>query len=206
MLSYLDALSALHTRQIMFTPQEYFFVLQVVLGEEPRVSYAMTFDNAEFQRNVPSVNEDDYLDGHVHSAEILLGQQQCIHLREYLEQEYQSEVQSAATNLKDFKFTSSDVQKLLNNLLHDRAESLSEASVRDIVSLIKSMYESGALDSGDNFQSHFITVPSKFNVLCPNCNREGSAIEGLSFVCEHCGHVAKWDEGGKRYLPNLTKL
>lgn len=206
MLNYLDTLSALHTRQIMFTPQEYFFVLQVVLEEEPRVAYAMTFDTAEFKRNVPSENEDEYLAKFQKDAEVLLGQQQCVHLREYLEQEYRSEVQAAASNLEDFKFTSSDVQKLLNNLLHDRAESLSEASVRDIVSLIKSMYDSGALDSGDSFQSHFVVVPSKFNILCPSCNREGCAVEGMDFRCEFCGHVAKWDESAKRYWPELTKL
>jgi len=206
MLSYLDTLSILHTRQIQFTPKEYFFVLQVVLGEEPSVAYAMTFDTAEFKRNVPSENEEEYLARFKYEADSLLSQQQCVHLKEHLEQEYRSEVQAAASNLEDYKFTSSDVQKLLNNLLHDRAESLSEASVRDIVSLIKSMYESGALDSGDSFQSHFVVVPTKYNVLCPHCNREGSAVEGLDFRCEFCGHVAKWDESSKRYYPDLSHL
>lgn len=206
MLNFLDTLSALHTRQIMFTPQEYFFVLQVVLGEEPSVAYAMTFDTAEFKRNVPSENEEEYLAKFKHDADILLAQQQCVHLKEYLEQEYRSEVQAAASNLQDYKFTSSDVQRLLNNLLHDRAESLSEASVRDIVSLIKSMYESGALDSGDSFQSHFVVVPSKYNTICPSCNREGSAVEGMDFRCEFCGHIAKWDESQRRYFPNLGHL
>jgi hypothetical protein len=206
MLDYITAKQTLHTRVIDFSLQEYLFVLQTVLDEDIRVAYASVFDADEFKRNVPSDNEEEYLDGFKVDAELLLDHQNCQQLKQYLEKEYKAEVQSAASNLKDFKFTSSDVQKLLNNLLHDRAESLSEASVRDIVSLIKSMYDSGALDSGDNFQSHFITIPSKFNVMCPNCNREGSAVEGLSFVCEHCGHVAKWDESSKRYWPNLTKL
>lgn len=206
MLDYISAKSALHTRVVEFTLEEYMFMMQVVLGEDIRVAYASVYDAENFKRNVPSEDEEEYLYGFKVDAELLLEHQNCQQLKQYLEQEYKSEVQAAASNLKDFKFTSSDVQKLLNNLLHDRAESLSDASVRDIVSLIKSMYDSGALDSGDNFSSHFITIPSKFNVLCPNCNREGSAVEGLSFVCEHCGHVAKWDESSKRYWPNLTSL
>lgn len=206
MLSYLDTLNVLHTRQIMFTPQEYFFVLQVVLGEQPEVAYAMTFDTAEFKRNVPSEDEEEYLAKFKQDSEILLQQQQCMHLKEYLEQEYKSEVQAAASNLKDYKFTASDVQKLLNNLLHERSQELSESSVRDIVSLIKSMYESGALDSGDSFQSHFVVVPSKYNTICPECNREGSAVEGIDFRCEFCGCIAKWDESQRRYFPNLGHL
>lgn len=206
MLDYITAKQTLHTRVIDFTLEEYMFVVQVVLGEDIRIAYASVFDADGFKHNVPSDDEEEYLNGFKVDAELMLDHQNCQQLKHYLEAEYKAEVQSAASNLKDFKFTSSDVQKLLNNLLHDRAESLSEASVRDIVSLIKSMYDSGALDSGDNFQSHFITIPSKFNVLCPNCNREGSAVEGMSFVCEHCGHVAKWDESSKRYWPNLTSL
>ena len=85
-------------------------------------------------------------------------------------------------------------------------QELSEASVRDILALIKSMYDSGALDSGDNFSQHFITVPSKFNILCPQCNREGYAVEGLDFRCEFCGCIAKWDESQRRYFPNLGHL
>ena len=206
MLDYITAKQTLHTRVIDFSLQEYLFVLQTVLGEDPCVAYSSVFDWQNFKHNVPSDDEEEYLNGFKVDAELMLDHQNCQQLKQYLEKEYKAEVQSAASNLKDFKFTSSDVQKLLNNLLHDRAESLSEASVRDIVSLIKSMYDSGALDSGDNFQSHFITIPSKFNVLCPNCNREGSAVEGMSFVCEHCGHVAKWDESSKRYWPNLQTL
>lgn len=206
MLDYITAKQTLHTRVIDFTLEEYMFVAQVVLGEDMRVAYASVFDPDGFKHSVPSDDEEEYLNGFKVDAELMLDHQNCQQLKQYLEKEYKAEVQSAASNLKDFKFTSSDVQKLLNNLLHDRAESLSEASVRDIVSLIKSMYDSGALDSGDNFQSHFITIPTKFNVLCPNCNREGSAVEGMSFVCEHCGHVAKWDESSKRYWPNLQTL
>ena len=205
MLDYQSTKSALHVRAIDFDIKEYMFVLQVVMGEDPRVAYASVYDK-EFERFVPSEDEEEYLSKFSVDAKLLIDHQNCKHLKEYLNQEYTSEIQSKATNLKDFKFTSSDIQKLLNNLLKDRSDSLSEASVRDIVGLIKSMYDTGALDSGDNYQSHFITIPSKYNVLCPQCNREAYAVEGLDFRCEHCGCIAKWSEEDKRFFPQPTKL
>lgn len=209
MLSYQDTQNALHVRQVDFTLQEYLFVMQVVIGETPSVAYASIYDSAEFKRNVPSEKEDEYLAPFTHKAEVLLEQQTCKHLREYLEQEYQSEIQSKASTLKDFKFTGSDIQQLLANLLHNRVgdgDSLDDASVKDVIQLIKSMYDSGALDSGNGFEKHFVVVPNKYNTLCPQCNREGYAVEGLDFRCEHCGHVAKWSEAEHRYYPNLSHL
>lgn len=206
MLDLLSTQNALHTRLVDFTLQEYMFVLQVVLGERIEVAYANTFDTAEYKRNVPSEDEEDYLTSKRRDADIMLEQQNCRHLREYLEQEYRSDIQEQASKLKDFKFTGAEVQRLLNNLLHDRSQELSEASVRDILALIKSMYDSGALDSGDSFQNHFITIPSKYNTICPQCNREGYAVEGLDFRCEHCGCVARWDETQRRYFPQLNHL
>jgi len=204
MLSYQDTLNAMHVRQIDFTLQEYMFVLQVAFGETPAVAYASVFDSVEFKKNVPSEDEDEYLSRFIHDADVLLEQQSCRHLREYIEQEYQSEIQAKASNLKDFKFTSSDVQKILNNLLHDRSQELSEASVRDIVSLIKSMYDSGALDSGDSFQSHFITVPKKYDCICRNCNREMYLVEGCDNKCPACGATYYWRDN--RFYPELSKL
>jgi hypothetical protein len=206
MLDLLSTKNALHTRMVDFTLQEYMFVVQVVLGERPEVAYANVYDEAEFNRSVPSEDEDDYLMRFKRDAEILLGQQQCIQLKEYLEQEYQIEVQDKASTLKDYKFTGAEVQKLLNNLLHDRSSELSEASVRDVLALIKSMYDSGALDSGDNFQQHFITIPKKYDILCPQCSRENYAVEGLDFHCPHCGMVARWSEEERRFFPQLNKL
>ena len=206
MLDLLSAQNTLHTRLVDFTLQEYMFVLQVVLGERLEVAYANTFDTAEYKRNVPSEDEEEYLASKRKDAEIMLDQQNCRHLREYLEQEYRSDIQEQASTLKDYKFTGSEVQRLLNNLLHDRSQELSEASVRDILALIKSMYDSGALDSGDSFSQHFVTIPSKYNTICPQCNREGYAVEGLDFRCQHCGCIAKWDESQRRYFPNLGHL
>jgi len=206
MLDLLSTQNQLHTRLVDFTLQEYMFVLQVVLGERIEVAYANTFDTAEYKRNVPSEDEEEYLASKRKDAEIMLEQQNCRHLREYLEQEYRSDIQEQASTLKDFKFTGAEVQRLLNNLLHERSQELSEASVRDILALIKSMYDSGALDSGDSFSQHFVTIPSKYNTICPQCNREGYAVEGLDFRCQHCGCIAKWDENQRRYFPNLGHL
>ena len=206
MLDLLSTQNALHTRLVDFTLQEYMFVLQVVLGERIEVAYANTFDEAEYKRNVPSEDEDEYLASKKRDAEIMLEQQNCRQLREYLEQEYRSDIQEQASTLKDFRFTGAEVQRLLNNLLHERSQELSEASVRDIIALIKSMYESGALDSGDSFQNHFITIPNKYSTICPQCSREGYAVEGLDFRCEHCGCIAKWDESQHRYYPELNHL
>jgi len=206
MLNYRDTQNDLHIRLCEFTLQEYFFVLQIVLGEEISVAYASTFDTSEFKRNVPGEDEEDYLAKHKRNAEVLLSRHNCQQLKEYLEQQYQSDIQEKASTLKDFKFTGADVQKLLNNLLKERSEVLSEASVRDILALIKSMYDSGALDSGDQFQSHFITIPKKYDVICPQCSREGYAVEGLNFRCAHCGCVAQWDEDEHRFFPLLSHL
>jgi len=206
MLDLLSTQNQLHTRLVDFTLQEYMFVLQVVLGERLEVAYANTFDTQEYKRNVPSEDEEGYLATKRKDAEIMLEQQNCRHLREYLEQEYRSDIQEQASTLKDFKFTGAEVQRLLNNLLHERSQELSEASVRDILALIKSMYDSGALDSGDSFSQHFVTIPSKYNTICPQCNREGYAVEGLDFRCQHCGCIAKWDESQRRYFPNLGHL
>ena len=206
MLDLLSTQNQLHTRLVDFTLQEYLFTLQVVLGERIEVAYANTFDTSEYKRNVPSEDEEEYLATKRKDAEIMLEQQNCRHLREYLEQEYRSDIQEQASTLKDFKFTGAEVQRLLNNLLHERSQELSEASVRDILALIKSMYDSGALDSGDGFTQHFVTIPSKYNTICPQCNREGYAVEGLDFRCQHCGCIAKWDESQRRYFPNLGHL
>ena len=206
MLDLLSTQNQLHTRLVDFTLQEYMFVLQVVLGERLEVAYANTFDTQEYKRNVPSEDEEEYLATKRKDAEIMLEQQNCRHLREYLEQEYRSDIQEQASTLKDFKFTGAEVQRLLNNLLHERSQELSEASVRDILALIKSMYDSGALDSGDSFQNHFITIPNKYNALCLNCSHEFYAVEGLSIKCPNCSAVYNWDEQQRRFIPEIPHL
>ena len=62
MLNYRDTQNALHTRLVDFSLQEYLFVLQTILGEEPCVAYSTVFDGQNFKRNVRSEDEefDDY--------------------------------------------------------------------------------------------------------------------------------------------------
>ncbi len=204
MLDYLSTSNQLHTRLVDYTPQEYMFVLQVVLGERQEVAYANTYDTTEFKRNVPSEEEEEYLAQFRQKAQDLIDTQNCRQLKEYLEEEYQIDVQEKASNLQDYRFTGAEVQKLLNNLLHDRSSELSEASVRDILALIKSMYDSGALDSGDNFQNHFITIPKKYDAICIQCNHEFYATEGIDIKCSNCGQVYKWADN--RFYPALQKL
>lgn len=206
MLSYQDTQNTLHTRLVEYTPQQYLFVLQVVLGERIEVAYANVFDVQDFKRNVPSEDEEEYLAKQKHKAQFMIEMPECKQLKDELEALYQSEIQERASTLTDFKFTGADVQKLLNNLLHERSNDLSEASVRDILALIKSMYDSGALDSGDQFQSHFITIPRKFDIVCPQCNTEHYAVEGLDFRCSKCGLIAKWVEEEHRFYPQLNRL
>lgn len=208
MISYQEAYNTLHTRQVSFTLQEYLFVLQVVLGEDAAVAYASVYDS-EFNRNIPSENEEKYLNQFKNKAYTLLEQQSCRHLKDYLEQEYQSDIQQQASNLENYKFTGADIQQILANLLHNRVgdgSTLDDASVKDVIQLIKSMYDSGALDSGDAFEKHFVIVPRKFNALCPSCNHEMSVVEGLSVVCEFCGQHILWDENSRRYYPEVGHL
>ena len=204
MLDLLSTQNQLHTRLVDFTLQEYLFVLQIVLGERIEVAYANTFDAQEFNRNVPSEDEEEYLATKRKDAEIMLDQQNCRQLREYLEQEYRSDIQEQSSNLSDYRFTGAEVQKLLNNLLHDRSQELSEASVRDILALLKTMYETGTLDSGDSFQNHFITIPKKYDCICPQCNHEQYLVEGIDNKCTSCGMVFRW--GNERFYPQPTKL
>lgn len=204
MLDLLSTQNQLHTRLVDFTLQEYMFVLQVVLGERLEVAYANTFDTAEYKRNVPSEDEEEYLASKRKDAEIMLEQQNCRQLQEYLEQEYRSDIQERASNLSDYRFTGAEVQRLLNNLLRERSQELSEASVRDILALLKTMYETGTLDSGDSYQNHFITIPKKYDCICSNCNREMYLVEGCDNKCPACGATYYWRDN--RFYPELSKL
>jgi hypothetical protein len=206
MLDLLSTQNALHTRLVDFNLQQYLFVLQVVLGERIEVAYANTFDTAEFKRNVPSEDEEDYLAKLRRDAENMMDTQECVQLRDELESLYNSDIQAKATNFKGYRFSGEDVQKLLADLLHDRTSDLSEASVRDILALLKMMYENGSLDSGDTFQRHWVTLPKKYDCICPNCNHEIYLVEGVDNRCNHCSHIIRWSEEEQRFYPNPDKL
>lgn len=206
MLNYLDTKSVLFTRGVSFDLKQYLFVVQVVLGEDKSVAYGMTFDRENFVKAIGSEDEDDYLSKVARDAEIMMQQQECQQLFEVLSEEYQLDIQAKASTLENYKFNGAEVQQLLANLLHNRSQELDEASVKDILSLIKTMYEQGALDSGDTFQKHFITIHDKFNALCPNCNHEIDVFAGVDCVCPYCKQAFKWSEEERRFYPQPNKL
>lgn len=206
MLNYLDTKSVLFTRGVSFDLKQYLYVVQVVLGEDKSVAYGMTFDRENFVKAIGSEDEDDYLSKVARDAEIMMQQQECQQLHEVLSEEYQLDIQAKASTLENYKFSGAEVQQLLANLLHNRSQELDEASVKDILSLIKTMYEQGALDSGDTFQKHFITIHDKFNALCPNCNHEIDVFAGVDCVCPYCKQAFKWSEEERRFYPQPNKL
>jgi len=206
MLNYLDTKSVLFTRGVSFDLKQYLYVVQVVLGEDKSVAYGMTFDRENFVKAIGSEDEDDYLSKVARDAEIMMQQQECQQLFEVLSEEYQLDIQAKASTLENYKFSGAEVQQLLANLLHNRSQELDEASVKDILSLIKTMYEQGALDSGDTFQKHFITIHDKFNALCPNCNHEIDVFAGVDCVCQYCKQAFKWSEEERRFYPQPNKL
>lgn len=206
MLNYLDTKSVLFTRGVSFDLKQYLFVVQVVLGEDKSVAYGMTFDRENFVKAIGSEDEDDYLSKVARDAEIMMQQQECQQLFEVLSEEYQLDIQAKASTLENYKFSGAEVQQLLANLLHNRSQELDDASVKDILSLIKTMYEQGALDSGDTFQKHFITIHDKFNALCPNCNHEIDVFAGVDCVCPYCKQAFKWSEEERRFYPQPQKL
>lgn len=209
MLNYLDTKNVLFTRGITFDLKQYLFVAQVVLGEDKATAYAMIYDRENFLKETGTEDEQEYLAQFIKDANVMLQQQECQHLFDLLKENYQADVQQAASTLEDYKFSGADIQQLLANLLHNRVGdggSLDDASVKDVISLIKMMYEQGALDSGDTFQKHFITVPKKYDALCPMCNHEMYATEGLDITCKHCGQVFKWSENERRFYPKIGKL
>ena len=206
MFDYREFSNRLHIRGVDFDIKTYLFVLMVCGGEDVAVSYGLTHDEGEFKRHVPSEDEEEYLASIRRTAEQLLETQECIQLREIIEEEIRSEIQSKATNITEFKYTSKDIMNMLSGLLADRSASLSEASVKDIVALIRELGALGGFSGTDTFSQHFIQLPARYTCICPSCNREGTAVEGLSFRCEHCGAIAKWDESTHRYYPNLESL
>lgn len=206
MLDYILTQETLHTRNIDFDEKQYSFILMVALGEDERVAYALNYDMANFKRMVGTDEEQDYLNGLKKDANVMLQQQECIHLRDYISELYRTDVQNSARNLTDYKFSAEEIVQMLSNLLATRSANLEEASVRDITALIRELAAQGALEGGDGFQRHFITVLPHFNALCPNCNREIDVARGMTCVCPHCGAKFTWVEKEDRFIPEPMKL
>lgn len=206
MLDYISTKSTLHTRGININEKQYLFVLSCVLGERPEVAYGMVFNTKEFKHAIETEDEEEYLESIKDDANLRLKMQDEMQLYALLESDYKTEIQARAMNMENYSFTTGQVIQILQNLLHDRASDISSSSVRDIISLINTLAAQGALQSGDNFGSHFIHVFPPFSSLCTNCGREFDVVKGLDAICPHCKQVYKWSETDNRFYPQPSKL
>lgn len=207
MVGYLEAASTMHTRGVAIDEKDYIFTLMVVLGESPQNAFALAYDMSEFKKVIGTEEEDAYLSTKTKDAENMLAQQQIIQLKDLLEESYKMQVQSDALNLKDYSFSGQEAIQILNNLLKTRIDDLESSSVKDVVGIIKTLSDTGALDTGDSgFSRHFVTVPKKYDSLCVKCNHEFYATEGLNIKCPNCGQVYTWSEEEKRFYPSVEHL
>lgn len=207
MLDYIELQEKLHARGLSFDLRQYLFCMMVALEENKNVAYCMIYDQENFKRNVPSENEADYLSSHEKDAEIMLQQQECKHILDLVKGWMQSKIQKESSNIKTVKFTTEDVANMLSSLLYDRSSSMEEASVRDIVALIRELNNQGALDGdGEAFSKHFVNIYPKMTALCPSCQRETDVAVGLTCYCTRCGAKFTWNEDERRYYPEPVGL
>lgn len=207
MVGYLEAVSTMHTRGVNIDEKDYMFTLMVVLNEEPQNAFALAYDISEFKKVIGTEDEDKYLSTKRKDAEMMLSQQNIRQLRDLLGDSYRAQVQSAALNLKDYRFSGQETIQILNNLLKSRIDDLESSSVKDVVSLLKALSDQGALEVGDGgFSRHFVQIYPKFNALCIQCGKEFDAMRGLSAKCPQCGQVYTWVQDEEKYIPQPTKL
>lgn len=206
MFDYRDFSDRLHVRGVRFDEKEYMFVAMVCAGEDEAVSYGLIYDLENFKQNVPSEKEEEYLRELKPRAEVLLQQQECVQLKEIIEESIRAEIQKKATDIKTYKFSSQEIVNMLSAILADRSSEISEASVRDIVSLIRELANLGGLSGSDGFGMHFIQCHDPFNALCVNCGREFDAYPTMDCICPHCHQVYRWSEDDQRYYPNVEHL
>lgn len=204
-MDYISTKNTLHTRGINIDEKQYTFILMCVMGEQPEVAYSMLYDTTEFKRAVGTEDEEDYLVSKKKEAEERLQLQEERQLFDLLQSEYNSEIQAKAMNLENYSFTTGQVIQILQNLLHSRASDIESSSVRDIISLINTLASQGALQSGDNFGSHFIHILPKFNALC-KCGREIDVYPTMDCICPHCKQIYRWDKDTERFYPKVDKL
>lgn len=204
-MDYLSTKEILHTRGIKIDEKQYLFVLLCVIGERPEVAYSMVYDAKEFKLALDTEEDEEFISSHIKDAQDRLELQEEKQLFDLLQADYKSVIQAKAMNLEDFSFTTGQVVQILQNLLHSRTQDIESSSVRDIISLINTLASQGALESGDNFESHFIHIFPPFNALCL-CGREFDCFPGISAKCPHCGMVYTWSEEERRFYPKPAKL
>ena len=207
MVGYLEAVSTMHTRGITIDEKDFIFALSVTLGEEPQNAFALAYDISEFKKVIGTEDEEAYLSTKKKDAENMLTQQSIIQLKDLLDESYRTQVQSSALDLKDFHFTGQEAVQILNNLLKTRIDDLESSSVKDVVGIIKTLSDTGALDTGDSgFSRHFVVVKDKYPALCTSCNHEFDIYAGISAVCPRCHQVYQWSEEENRFYPQPQKL
>lgn len=206
MLSFTDVTQTLFNRGVVFSVEEYIFCLNLVLGEEPSISYALAYDKEEYKKVLGTEDEQDYLAGKSAECDALMQQQSIVSLKQEISNLYVQEVQNKALNLEDYRFTGGQIAQILQNLLHNRISDLDSASTKDVISLIKLLTEQFGLDGGSDFEKHWIQIYPKFNALCTNCNHEFQIAEGIGAVCPFCGAQYHWDSERERFVPQPSKL
>ena len=207
MTGYLESVSTMHTRGVVIDEKDYIFTLMVVLGESPQNAFALAYDMSEFKKVIGTEEEDAYLSTKTKDAENMLAQQQIIQLKDLLEESYRAQIQSASLNLTDYHFSGQETVQILNNLLKTRIDDLESSSVKDVVGIIKTLSDTGALDTGDSgFSRHFVVVKDKYPALCVSCNREFDIYAGVGAVCPFCSQHYTWSEEEKRFYPAVEHL
>lgn len=207
MLSFLDAVTTLHTRGITFDIKQYIFSMMVAFGEDKAISYSLVYDTDEFKKHLGTEEEEEFIAEHGRDAEIMCQQQECKHLIDLISGWLQSKIQRESSNIKNVKYTTEDVANMLSSLLFERSSNLEDASVRDIVSLIRELNSQGALDGdGAAFSKHFVNIFPHLSAVCPYCQKETDVAVGLTCHCIRCGGLLTWSEEEHRYYPEITKL
>jgi len=206
MFDYREFSSRLHTRGVNVDERMYLFAIMVCAGEDESVAYGLSHDMQEFKKNVPSEDELTYLSSVKQKAELLMQTQEYAQLREVIEESIRSEIQSKATNLNEYKYSSQEIVNMLSALLADRSKTISDASVRDIVQLIRELGALGGFTGSDGFENHFIQIMPKFNALCTSCGHEFEAHSGIGAICTHCHQSYRWSEEEQRFYPQPSKL
>ena len=207
MVGFLEAVSTMHTRGVAIDEKDYIFTLMVVLNESPQNAFAFAYDTNELKKVIGTEEEDAYLSTKTKDAENMLAQQQIIQLKDLLEESYRAQVQSASLNLTDYHFSGQETVQILNNLLKTRIDDLESSSVKDVVGIIKTLSDTGALDTGDSgFSRHFVVVKDKYPALCVSCNREFDIYPGVGAVCPFCSQHYTLSSEENRFYPPPTKL
>lgn len=206
MLNFTETTQILFGRGITFSIEDYLFCLNLVLGEDENVSYALAYDRAGYKKVLGTEDEDEYLKTKEQECKVLMQQQSIVQLRQEIDDLYVAEIQGKALNLENYRFTGGQIAQILQNLLHNRVADLDSASTKDVISLIKLLTEQFGLDGGSDFEKHFIQILPKFNALCNNCNREFQIASGIGAVCPHCGASYHWDSNSEKFIPQPQKL